>query len=70
MPSLQRTLPLLLAVFVAAAGSSPAQQPSPAAQPDVRLEAHDGKTTFYLGEPIRHLKQAVTGRCRSRRSTR
>jgi hypothetical protein len=31
--------------------SSDAQEPG-AAMPDVRLEPHDGKTVFYLGEPI------------------
>jgi hypothetical protein len=53
--SLPRVLPFLLAVITAAGVSMPsaAQQSGTAGIPDVRLEAHDGKSTFYLGEPIR-----------------
>jgi len=52
--SLPRVTPLLLAVVTAAVASMPsgAQQSATAGEPDVRLEAHDGKSMFYLGEPI------------------
>lgn len=54
-PSLPRALPLLLAVVAAAAPAIPAcsQAPATGSVPDVRLEVHDNKTSFYLGEPIR-----------------
>jgi hypothetical protein len=53
--SLPRVQPFLLAAVVAAAVGMPsaAQQSATAGVPDVQLEAHDGKSTFYLGEPIR-----------------
>jgi hypothetical protein len=45
-----RRIALAATAFVAA--SSFAQGRPADSTPDVRLEAHDGKSTFYLGEPI------------------
>lgn len=50
LSSLLRILPLLPSLL---AIHSRAQAPAAADLPIVHLEAHDGKTSFYLGEPIR-----------------
>ena len=53
--SLSKSLPILLAVAIAPSASLSAQSKEPVAgnAPSVRLETHNGKTMFYLGEPIR-----------------
>jgi hypothetical protein len=53
MPHHGRSFLMLLSLCtVSATVASRAQQAAPVATPDVRLEAHGGKTDFYLGEPI------------------
>ena len=45
-------LSCLLVLFAALAAAASAQQPAAEGVPSVRLDAHNGKTSFYLGEPI------------------
>ena len=54
-PSLPRSLSHLLAIIavMGVAIHAHSQQPVTGSVPSVRLEAHNGKTMFYLGEPIR-----------------
>lgn len=43
----------IVAVLLGSLFNAAAQEPNPVSKADVRLEAKDGKTQFYLGDVIR-----------------